>query len=95
MKGFEVLTEMGMKNAVLWDVESRSPLKVNRRFKGTPTATCYHTGSFLDLSFDHEGGGNMFLQNFEFQQTIWHCIPKDSTFQPMNTSDMASPSLVG
>jgi hypothetical protein len=33
--GFEVLTVVVMKNSVIWDITPCSPLKVNRRFRGT------------------------------------------------------------
>jgi hypothetical protein len=33
--GFEVFTQVVMKNTVFWDIMPCSPLKVNRRFRGT------------------------------------------------------------
>jgi hypothetical protein len=33
--GFEVLTAVGMKSTIFWDVTPCSPLRVNRRFGGT------------------------------------------------------------
>jgi hypothetical protein len=38
-KGFEVLTAAIMKISVFWDITPCSPLKVNRRFRGTSLAT--------------------------------------------------------
>jgi hypothetical protein len=33
--GFEVLTEVVMKSAIFWVITPCSPLKINRRFRGT------------------------------------------------------------
>jgi hypothetical protein len=33
--GFEVLTALTMKSSVFWDITLTSPVKVNRRFRGT------------------------------------------------------------
>jgi hypothetical protein len=34
--GFEVLTSVVMRSSIFWDITPCGPLKVNRRFGGTP-----------------------------------------------------------
>jgi hypothetical protein len=63
---FEVLTAVFMKSSIFWDLMSCSPLKVNRRFRGT---CCLHLQSqriCQERNQNEEGslpGGNMFSQN--------------------------------
>jgi hypothetical protein len=33
--GFDVLILITIKNLIFWDITARSPMKVNRRFRGT------------------------------------------------------------
>jgi hypothetical protein len=47
---FEVLTAVGMKSTIFWDIR-------------VCFATCFHAGFLLGLFFDPEDGGNMFLRN--------------------------------
>jgi hypothetical protein len=44
-----------MKSSVVWDAAPAV------RWKSPLLATCFHTGFFIDLFFDHEDGSEMFL----------------------------------
>jgi hypothetical protein len=75
----EVLTAVVMKSSIFWDITPRSPLKVNKRFRGTyrlhlqcrrVNRTCFHCRSFyatflLGLSLDREDRGDLFLRNVD------------------------------
>jgi hypothetical protein len=64
--GVKVLTAMVMQNSIFWVTTPCSLLKVNRSFgetRQTLLAICLHTCLLFGLSFDPEGGENMFLRN--------------------------------
>jgi hypothetical protein len=75
--GFEVLTAVVMNITIFWDITACGPLRVNRRFgtayrlhlhgrkisRAAVLATCFHAGFLLDIFFDPEDGGDMFLRN--------------------------------
>jgi hypothetical protein len=75
----EELEQMWMKitteGSLFCDITPVTPLKVNRRFGGTCRlylyiSACYlPTGRFLSLIFDHETGGEMFLENVAWLST--------------------------
>jgi hypothetical protein len=53
-----------LKSSILWDITPRGPLKVYRRFrvKCRRPSYLFHAGFSLDLFFDREDGGDMFLR---------------------------------
>jgi hypothetical protein len=57
--GFAVLRAVLMKIPVFWDITPHNPLKDNRR------SACYllHASFLIDLFFDPEDGGDMYLRN--------------------------------
>jgi hypothetical protein len=72
--GFDVLAAVVMKSFILWDIMSRSPLKINRRFGGScrlhiqdRRTSMKHAASsvsfLLGLFFDPEEQGIPFLKN--------------------------------
>jgi hypothetical protein len=73
---------MVMKIRILWDIMRCNPLKVNPHFPG---AFClFNFGFLLDLLFNYEDGGVMFLRNVGcFQRTAQYYIPEDETLQYM------------
>jgi hypothetical protein len=90
--GFVVLTAVIMKSAIFWDITPCSPLKVNRRFRGTcrlhlqgrnraVLAICFHAGFLLGLFFGSEDKSDTFLRNFEFERSTRRYIPAYSTLQ--------------
>jgi hypothetical protein len=70
---FEVFTAVVKKSPILWDITPYSPLKAIRDFRGTclKPIVCYllHAGFLLDLFFNSEDGGDMFLRNIG-----WHSV---------------------
>jgi hypothetical protein len=66
--GFEVLTPLVTKNAILWDIMPCNLLKVNQHFGGTYSlhlqllAICFHTGILLVL-FNPEDESGIILPN--------------------------------
>jgi hypothetical protein len=62
--GFEVFTAVIMKGSLFLDTAQCCPMKVNRRCGGTSTSACclLHSGFLLDLLFNPEDRGNIFLR---------------------------------
>jgi hypothetical protein len=52
--GYQILTEVGKKNSILWDITMQS-------IDGQPAFYLLHDGFLLDLFFDPEDGGDMLL----------------------------------
>jgi hypothetical protein len=59
--GFRVLTAIVMKVSIFWYITRCGPLQVSGRFGGT--SCLLHAGFLLELSFNTEDGGNVFLRN--------------------------------
>jgi hypothetical protein len=71
------------KNSIFWDITPCSPLKVDRRVRGTRrlhlhcrriSRSCFHAGFLLDLCFDPEDGGDMFLRNVGWFSTDYTAL---------------------
>jgi hypothetical protein len=71
---------------------SRSKNKRGRTRAWTYSASHQISRCFLlDVLYDPEDGGDIFVRNVDFQQTIQHYIPEDCTFQlcvNLNCSDL-------
>jgi hypothetical protein len=63
--GFQVLTAVVMRGSIFWDITLCSLLKVDRR---VPLAS---DGFLLDLLFNHEDGGDMFLRNVGYNNACF------------------------
>jgi hypothetical protein len=71
--GRSIKNEIKIEEFYLWDVTSRSPLKVNRCFGGTcrlrlqdrrvSFVTSFQLDILLGLFLDSEDGGDMFVRN--------------------------------
>jgi hypothetical protein len=69
---------------IFWDITPFSPLKVNRRFRGTRRlqlrVTCFQVCFLRDLFFDLENGPEIFPRmSVDFQRTTQCYIPGDIT----------------
>jgi hypothetical protein len=93
---YDVLTAVITKSSFFRDITPCSQLKVNRRFGGTcrlhlsgskhkrNKKPASRDGFLLYLFFDHEDGGDMFLQNFGWLPTyckILKCTLKRGVFR--------------
>jgi hypothetical protein len=85
----EVLTAVVMKSSIFWDITPCSPVKVNPRFGGkyfhlqdrriSLLATCFHDGFLLNLFFQLEDGGDIFLRNVCWLSTNYKGVISQKT----------------
>jgi hypothetical protein len=72
---------------IFWDITPCSPLRVNRRFGGSPYYL-FHVDFLVGLFFDPKDRGNMFLRNVvDFQQATRRYIPENRTLHKIRSLD--------
>jgi hypothetical protein len=61
--GFALLTLVATKSSIFWDKAPCSLVKVNKCFERENACCLLHSDFLIDLLFDPEDGGYMFLQD--------------------------------
>jgi hypothetical protein len=76
----EVLTVVGMKNSIFWDITLCSPVKINRRFGGTDRL--HPQGRSVSQARNYPGDSGYFSEmSVNFHRTTRSYIPEDRTLQ--------------